>query len=44
MSEEQILAAPGLLDACRILFGDQAQSRLDEYRSVCGAPLQLAAE
>lgn len=27
-----LLACTGLADACRILFGDQAQARLDEYR------------
>ncbi len=26
-----IRAAPGLIEACRILFGDQAQQRIDEY-------------
>ncbi len=28
---EVIRAAPGLMDACRILFGDEAQARFDEY-------------
>jgi glycerol-3-phosphate dehydrogenase len=28
---EVIRAAPGLMDACRILFGDAAQARFDEY-------------
>ena len=28
---EVIRAAPGLMEACRILFGDQAQQRFDEY-------------
>ena len=28
---EVILASPGLVDACRILFGDEAQAKLDEY-------------
>jgi len=27
-----IVNAPGLLEACEILFGDDAQARLDEYR------------
>jgi len=31
MRDDQIRAAPGLREACRILFGDQAQERLDEY-------------
>jgi len=26
-----ILASPGLVDACRILFGDEAEAKLDEY-------------
>ncbi|HXG29822.1 MAG TPA: glycerol-3-phosphate dehydrogenase/oxidase [Nevskiales bacterium] len=28
---EVIRAAPGLMDACRILFGDEAQAKFDEY-------------
>lgn len=28
---EDILAAPGLKEACEILFGEQAQAKLDEY-------------
>ena len=28
---EDILAAPGLKEACEILFGDEAQAKLDEY-------------
>ncbi len=28
---EVIHAAPGLIEACRILFGDEAQARIDEY-------------
>ncbi len=28
---EVIRAAPGLMEACRILFGDKAQQRFDEY-------------
>jgi len=31
MRDDQIRSAPGLREACRILFGDQAQERLDEY-------------
>jgi glycerol-3-phosphate dehydrogenase len=37
---EEIVSAPGLLEACEILFGADAQARLDEYReslSVGGA-------
>ncbi|MCG6658240.1 glycerol-3-phosphate dehydrogenase/oxidase [Halomonas campisalis] len=30
-SNEQIRHSPGLLEACEILFGDQAQARYDEY-------------
>lgn len=29
--EEDILAAPGLKEACKILFGDQAEEKLQEY-------------
>lgn len=29
---EEIINAPGLLEACEILFGADAQARLDEYR------------
>ncbi len=29
--DEVIKAAPGLIEACRILFGDEAQARIDEY-------------
>ncbi|MCS6902414.1 MAG: FAD-dependent oxidoreductase, partial [Polyangiaceae bacterium] len=43
MRREEILAAPGLREACRILFGDQAQARLDEYLAP-SRPLPLAAE
>lgn len=33
---EEIINAPGLLQACEILFGGDAQARLDEYReSLC---------
>ena len=28
---EEIRQAPGLLEACRILFGDEAEERVDEY-------------
>ncbi|MDX1498125.1 MAG: glycerol-3-phosphate dehydrogenase C-terminal domain-containing protein, partial [Salinisphaeraceae bacterium] len=28
---EVIKSAPGLMEACRILFGDEAQARFDEY-------------
>jgi glycerol-3-phosphate dehydrogenase len=30
-SAETIRAAPGLVEACEILFGDAAQEKLDEY-------------
>lgn len=29
--KDEIRKAPGLLDACRLLFGDRAKERLDEY-------------
>jgi len=32
--EETILAAPGLKEACEILFGDEAQAKLDEYKTL----------
>jgi glycerol-3-phosphate dehydrogenase len=28
---DDLLKAPGLLEACRILFGDEAEAKLDEY-------------
>jgi glycerol-3-phosphate dehydrogenase len=28
---EKMVAAPGLMEACRILFGDEAEAKLDEY-------------
>jgi glycerol-3-phosphate dehydrogenase len=28
---EDTIAAPGLVEACRILFGDEAEAKLDEY-------------
>ncbi|MDD9941073.1 MAG: glycerol-3-phosphate dehydrogenase/oxidase [Myxococcales bacterium] len=31
-----IQSAPGLMEACRILFGDQAQARFDEYFDIRG--------
>jgi glycerol-3-phosphate dehydrogenase len=30
-TKEQIRRAPGLMEACRILFGDDAQAKFDEY-------------
>jgi glycerol-3-phosphate dehydrogenase len=39
MRDDEIRHAPGLREACRILFGDQAQARLDEYLSArAGSP------
>ncbi|WP_158969213.1 glycerol-3-phosphate dehydrogenase/oxidase [Paraglaciecola sp. L3A3] len=32
LSQQQILADPGLLEACHILFGDQAEFKLEEYK------------
>ena len=29
---EDIVDAPGLMEACKIFFGDQAQAKLDEYK------------
>jgi alpha-glycerophosphate oxidase/glycerol-3-phosphate dehydrogenase len=29
--QQDILAAPGLREACEILFGDQAEAKLKEY-------------
>lgn len=44
MRQEDILAAPGLQEACRILFGEQAQARLDEFCSDHNALSSIAAE
>jgi glycerol-3-phosphate dehydrogenase len=41
---EQIKIAPGLLEACEILFGGLAQQKLDEYfgpRSVTARPASV---
>lgn len=35
--EEVIRASPGLREACQLLFGDQAQARLDEYLASTGS-------
>jgi glycerol-3-phosphate dehydrogenase len=32
--EEDILAAPGLKEACKILFGEQADAKLQEYKDM----------
>ncbi|MDU0355215.1 glycerol-3-phosphate dehydrogenase/oxidase [Paraglaciecola aquimarina] len=32
LTQQEILSDPGLLEACRILFGDEAQAKLDEYK------------
>jgi glycerol-3-phosphate dehydrogenase len=37
---EEIRRSPGLLEACEILFGDQAQAKIDEY---FGQPADAAA-
>lgn len=40
---DQMLAAPGLREACRILFGDEAEAKLAEYlRETGGAEGQIA--
>lgn len=44
MREDEILAAPGLLAACRILFGERASERLEEFRASCEVPHRAAAE
>ena len=31
ISHDETIAAPGLVEACRILFGDDAEAKLDEY-------------
>ena len=28
---EDIIGAPGLMEACKIFFGDEAQAKLNEY-------------
>ena len=42
-SKDAIRTAPGLMEACRILFGDEAQARYDEYfsNSMMPAPSHL---
>lgn len=35
--EEDILAAPGLKEACAILFGDEAEAKLQEYKDMLAA-------
>jgi alpha-glycerophosphate oxidase/glycerol-3-phosphate dehydrogenase len=35
---ENIISARGLMDACRILFGDEAQQKYDEYLADHGRP------
>ena len=34
--QEDILAAPGLREACEILFGDEAEAKLQEYITSVG--------
>ncbi|MDO6692809.1 glycerol-3-phosphate dehydrogenase/oxidase [Aliiglaciecola sp. 3_MG-2023] len=31
LSQQEILSSPGLLEACHILFGDEAEAKLNEY-------------
>lgn len=38
--KEDILKAPGLLEACEILFGDEAQMKLQEYKDSVDAPVE----
>ena len=35
---ETIRQAPGLMEACRILFGDEAQQKFDEYFETTTCP------
>ena len=37
---EDIVNAPGLLEACEILFGNAAQERLQEYRDALHGNVQ----
>ena len=36
LHDEDIIDAPGLIAACEIFFGDQAQSKLTEYKQSVG--------
>lgn len=40
---EDILAAPGLKEACEILFGDEADAKLQEYKDSLGLTPELKA-
>lgn len=35
LSKEEIIAKPGILEACKILFGDQAEQKRNEYIKAC---------
>jgi hypothetical protein len=38
---EDIKNAPGLMEACEILFGEQAQEKIDEYFQEAKQPAEL---
>ena len=40
---ETIRQAPGLMEACQILFGDEAQARMDEYLAQSDAEIARSA-
>ncbi len=40
---ETIRQAPGLMEACQILFGDEAQARIDEYLAQSDAEIAGSA-
>ena len=40
---EEILASPGLLEACQILFGGRAQDEIDTYFGVEPEPRRVAS-
>lgn len=40
---EQVINAPGLKEACKILFGDQAEARLQEYLDADVIPMKTPA-
>ena len=40
---EDLVNAPGLVEACQVWFGDEAQSKLDEYFAKNGTPTRKAS-
>jgi glycerol-3-phosphate dehydrogenase len=44
IGKDALFRAPGLREACRLLFGDAAGERFDEYFATASAPAELEAE